>query len=65
MMKNNKNEHMKLNKEWHLNHPMPKNPSLDERIAWHVEHAKNCACREMPVTIKEELKKIKKKTKPA
>ena len=48
---------MKLNKEWHLQHRMPKNPTMDERIAWHIEHTKHCTCREMPATIKEEIKK--------
>ena len=36
---------MKLNAQWHLAHKMPKNPSLDERITWHIEHAQNCVCR--------------------
>ncbi|HEY5749826.1 MAG TPA: hypothetical protein VIU12_27355 [Chryseolinea sp.] len=27
---------MKLNKEWHEHHPMPKNPTLEQRIQWHV-----------------------------
>jgi hypothetical protein len=48
---------MKLNKEWHLQHRMPKNPTMEERIRWHIEHAKHCTCREMPATIKEEIKK--------
>ncbi len=56
---------MKLNKEWHLQHPMPKNPTLDDRIAWHIEHAKHCMCREMPDKIKEEIKKRKKKATSA
>lgn len=52
---------MALNKEWHLQHPMPANATLDERIAWHIEHEKNCMCREMPDKIREEIKKRKKK----
>jgi hypothetical protein len=52
---------MKLNKEWHGQHPMPTNPTLEQRIAWHIEHAKNCACREMPASIKNEIRKRKKK----
>lgn len=47
----------KLNKEWHLAHPMPVNPTLDERIEWHLEHKKHCACREMPPKLVEEIKK--------
>jgi hypothetical protein len=50
---------MKLNKEWHLAHPMPKNPTLDQRIAWHIEHQKNCACRKITGKLKEEMKKRK------
>lgn len=48
---------LKINKEWHLAHLMPKNATLDQRIQWHIEHAKNCNCREMPEKIKEEIKK--------
>ena len=48
---------MKLNKEWHLKNRMPKNPTLDERIQWHIEHSKNCSCREMPESIKTEIEK--------
>ena len=51
---------MKLNKEWHLKHPMPKNATLDQRIAWHVEHKKNCACRDIPEKLKTEMAKRKK-----
>jgi hypothetical protein len=47
----------KLNKTWHEAHRMPKNPTLEQRLAWHVEHARNCACRFMPESIKAELKK--------
>lgn len=46
---------MKLNKEWHLKHPMPANATLDERIAWHLEHHKNCKCRNMPESIRRAL----------
>jgi len=46
---------MKINKEWHEKNRMPKNPSLDERMKWHIEHAQNCACREMPDKLKAEV----------
>ena len=39
---------MKLNKEWHRLNPMPKNPTAEQRIAWHLEHSENCSCRKMP-----------------
>ncbi len=48
-----------LNKKWHLTHTMPKNPSLDQRVKWHVEHARACSCREIPVSILKEIKKRK------
>lgn len=47
----------KLNAEWHRAHKMPKNPTLEERVQWHAEHAKNCACRKPTGAILEELKK--------
>jgi len=34
-----------INKEWHLKNKMPKNPSHDQRMKWHIEHGKNCNCR--------------------
>jgi hypothetical protein len=48
---------MNINKEWHVAHPMPKNPSIEQRIEWHVEHRKNCACRDIPPKLKVEIKK--------
>lgn len=34
-----------INAEWHKAHPMPKKPSVDQRIEWHIAHAHNCTCR--------------------
>jgi len=48
---------MKINKEWHLKNLMPKNPTLEERIRWHLEHSKNCRCREMPESIRKEIER--------
>jgi len=50
---------MKINKEWHLKNKMPKNPSLEERIKWHLAHEKNCKCRPIPEKLLEEIKKKK------
>jgi hypothetical protein len=47
----------KLNVDWHMAHKMPKNPSLDERVTWHVDHARNCQCRSLGGKILEEIKK--------
>lgn len=49
---------MKINKEWHLAHPMPKNASIEQKIAWHLEHVKNCHCREIPEKLMGEMKKL-------
>ena len=46
---------MKLNKAWHEAHKMPKNATLEQRLEWHLSHAFNCRCREMPAKIREEL----------
>jgi len=34
---------MKTNKDWHEKHKMPKNATFEQRVAWHLEHIKNCA----------------------
>lgn len=48
---------MKINKEWHEKHRMPKNPTIEQRIEWHLAHAKNCQCRPISGKLAEELKK--------
>ncbi len=40
-----------INKAWHDAHRMPERPTLAQRVAWHREHAKHCACRPMPHSI--------------
>ena len=40
-----------LNREWHLAHRMPPNATLDQRIDWHLEHARECGCRELPASV--------------
>ena len=39
---------MRINEQWHEQNRMPKNPSLETRINWHLEHARECSCR--PIT---------------
>jgi len=50
-----------MNKKWHQKHRMPKNPTEEVRIEWHLEHAKNCSCRPIPQKLLKEIKKIKNK----
>jgi hypothetical protein len=47
----------KINKEWHLANKMPKNPSIEQRVIWHLEHSKHCQCRPLGGKILEEIKK--------
>ncbi len=39
---------MKINKAWHETNRMPQNATLEQRIAWHLEHQKHCQCRPIP-----------------
>jgi hypothetical protein len=45
----------RLNKEWHLAHLMPKNATMEQRIAWHAEHVEHCACRPIPEGVKKAM----------
>jgi len=46
-----------MDAEWHRKNKMPKNATLEQRIAWHREHAKHCKCRPIPEKLKKEMKK--------
>jgi hypothetical protein len=48
---------MKSNREWHLTHRMPVRATLEQRIAWHIDHKKNCSCRDIPEKLKAVMKK--------
>ncbi|HEX6977084.1 MAG TPA: hypothetical protein VF185_01830 [Patescibacteria group bacterium] len=50
---------MPINKNWHLKNKMPKNPTIKERIKWHISHAKNCDCRPIPPKLQELIDKEK------
>lgn len=41
----------KTNKSWHEQHRMPKNPTLQQRIDWHLAHARACGCRPIPASL--------------
>jgi hypothetical protein len=46
----------KLNAAWHRRHPMPKHATLEQRIRWHLGHARACGCREIPPTVRAALR---------
>jgi hypothetical protein len=47
----------KINAAWHQAHRMPKNPTIDQRIAWHIDHAKHCGCRPIDGKMRDEILK--------
>jgi hypothetical protein len=49
----------RVNKDWHATHRMPRNATLEQRVRWHREHARACACREMPASIRKAIEKRK------
>jgi hypothetical protein len=38
----------RLNAAWHESHSMPRNPTTNQRLAWHQAQRRNCGCRPMP-----------------
>lgn len=48
-----------MNEAWHKNNIMPKNATREQRIQWHGAHAKACGCREVPLTLVDEMRKRK------
>ncbi len=40
-----------MNAEWHRAHVLGQHAGLEDRIAWHEEHARECACRPVPAPI--------------
>ena len=47
----------KINAEWHGRHKMPVNPTIDQRVKWHIEHARHCGCRPISGKILPEVEK--------
>lgn len=46
---------MTINAVWHERHVMPRNATVEQRIAWHREHQKHCACRPIPAKLLAEI----------
>lgn len=40
-----------MNADWHRAHVLGSGAPMDVRIAWHLEHAQECACRPIPETV--------------
>jgi uncharacterized protein YdhG (YjbR/CyaY superfamily) len=41
----------KLNAAWHKRNRMPPNPTLNQRVSWHLAHARACGCRPIPKSV--------------
>jgi hypothetical protein len=52
---------MPINARWHKAHRMPKNATTAQRLRWHQQHAKHCACRPIPKKLLEEMKELARK----
>jgi len=50
-----------INKKWHEANRMPKNPSIEQKIKWHLRHSKKCSCRPVPKKLLTEIRKRKTK----
>jgi hypothetical protein len=49
----------RLNREWHLANKMPRNATRQQRLEWHLGHADNCQCREMPAGLAAEVSRMR------
>jgi hypothetical protein len=54
----------RTNKLWHERNRMPLRATLEQRIAWHRQHAKHCACRPMPAGILQAIKTREARVRP-
>ncbi len=50
-----------VNKDWHIKNKMPSNATMNQRIQWHADHARECGCAPIPPSIR--LKMAERKPK--
>jgi len=56
---------MLTNTEWHQKHMLPKKSSLQEKVSWHLDHAKHCGCTRIPVYLLKIMIKKKERERVA
>jgi hypothetical protein len=44
-----------MNAGWHRQHPMPRHASVEQRMAWHLQHQEHCRCRPFPPKLLQKL----------
>ncbi len=44
-----------MDAEWHKTHVLPRGAPVEQRIAWHREHQKRCACRPIPRALQQQM----------
>ena len=42
-----------MNTDWHEEHPLGSNASMDERVRWHLQHQDKCGCRPVPKDVQD------------
>jgi len=53
-----------MNREWHQKNPIPKKPTLVQRVNWHLAHSKACGCREIPKSVVAEVRRRERADRP-
>jgi hypothetical protein len=51
-----------INATWHKRHPMPPRATPEQRLRWHLAHAKTCGCRKPTASMLSELRRQVRKT---
>jgi len=50
----------KINKAWHQQNKMPKNPTPEQKVKWHLEHLEHCACRKPTAALQKLIDEYKR-----
>jgi hypothetical protein len=48
---------LRINSGWHDRNRMPEGATFEQRLDWHLAHARSCNCRPAPPKIAAELRK--------
>lgn len=48
---------MAINADWHRAHVLGQGAPMDQRVEWHLAHVRECGCRGIPDTVRDELER--------